>query len=324
VNGVADRRHRMTLFAVPFGDNAAMKSNLIAIAATCISLLPFAASSQVLGGDKPLHVKQLASSYPNAQAIAPRFWAPGLDEGWTPQGLVVMGNYLIVTSYQDVHKNAPKCRVFRIAKATGIVSGTFDMPNPCAHAGGIADIGGGQVVVADTRQDWRVNLNQALQVGRADGATKGMIKLGAGYGSGFTFFDGKDLWNGVWAAEKDAADAKIYRVDLGLFDKRGHTVTKENAVDVVKIPMQVQGAAIDKQGNLWMSASQGENLSRLYRVDRKTGAVLAQHDMPPRIENISFDTDGKLWAISESGALKYQKDKQHFPVIFEIDVSKLK
>jgi len=95
-------------------------------------------------------------------------------------------------------------------------------------------------------------------------------------------------------------------------------------VDVVKIPIRVQGAALDKQGNLWMSASEGETVSRLYRVDRKTGAVLAQYDMPPRIENISFDADGKLWAISESGALKYQKDKQHFPVIFEIDVSKLK
>jgi hypothetical protein len=46
--------------------------------------------------------------------------------------------------------------------------------------------------------------------------------------------------------------------------------------------------------------------------------------MPPRIENISFDADGKLWAISESGAMKYQKDKQHFPVIFEIDTTKLK
>jgi sugar lactone lactonase YvrE len=151
-----------------------------------------------------------------------------------------------------------------------------------------------------------------------------MIKLGAGYGSAFTFFDGKDLWNGVWVAEKgEVADAKIYRVALGLFDKSGHTVTKENAVDVVKIPIQVQGAAIDKQGNLWMSASQGESLSRLYRIDRKTGAVLAQYDMPPRIENISFDADGKLWAISESGALKYQKDKQHFPSS-SIDVSKLK
>jgi hypothetical protein len=132
---VADRRHRMPFRAPPFGDNEAMKTNLIAIAATCISLLPVAASSQELSGQKPLHVKQLASSYPNAQAVTPRIWIPGIDEGWTPQGLVAMGNYLIVTSYQDVHKNAPKCRVFRIAKASGVVSGTFDMPEPCTHAG---------------------------------------------------------------------------------------------------------------------------------------------------------------------------------------------
>jgi hypothetical protein len=313
----------VTVFASYIGDNSAMKTNLVALAACC-SLFSFAASSQELAGQKPLHVKQLASGYPNAQAVTPRIWAPGLDEGWTPQGLVVMGPYLIVTSYQDVHKGAPKCRVYRIAKASGVVSGTFDMPEPCAHAGGVADIGNGQIVVADTRQDWRVNLDQALQLGKAEGATKGMIKLGPAYGSAFTFFDGKDLWNGVWVAQKDAADAKMYRVELGLFDKPGHTITKANAVDVVKIPIEVQGAALDKQGNLWMSASRGENVSKLYRVDRKTGAVLAEFAMPPRIENISFDADGKLWAISESGALKYQKDKQLFPVIFEIDTSRLK
>jgi len=313
----------MTFFAAPFGDNAAMKTKLVAIAATCISLFPLAASSQALGGEKPLHVKELARSYPNSQAVTPRIWAPGLDEGWTPQGLVAMGNYLIVSSYQDVHKNAPKCRVYRVAKASGVVSGSFDMPEPCAHAGGVADIGGGVIVLADTRQAWRVDLSKALLTGRAEGSTRGMVKLASGYGSAFAFFDGKDLWNGVWAADKDAGDAKIYRVEPAMFD-RGVTISKENARDVVKIPIQVQGAAIDKQGNLWMSASQGENVSKLYRVDRKTGAVLAQYDMPPRIENISFDADGKLWAISESGALKYQKDKQHFPVIFEIDVSKLK
>ena len=301
-----------------------MKTKLTALFIACSSVLPLAAHSQELLGQKPQYVKQLASGYPNAQAVTPRIWAPGLDEGWTPQGIAVSGPYLLVSAYQDTNARMPKCRVFRVAKASGVVSGYFDMPEPCTHAGGIVDIGNGRIVVADTRQDWIVDFYNALQIGKAEGATRGTIKLSPGYGSAFTFFDGRDLWNGVWAAEKDAAVAKIYRVELASFAKANYAITKDTALDVVKIPVHVQGAALDKQGNLWLSASEGEKVSRLYRVDRKTGAVLAQYEMPPRIENISFDTDGKLWAISESGAMKYRKDKQHFPVIFEIDVAKLK
>ena len=60
-------------------------------------------------------------------------------------------------------------------------------------------------------------------------------------------------------------------------------------------------------------------------MDRRTGQTLARYDMPPRIENIAFDQDGRLWAISESGSQKYHNAKdQDFPFIFEIDVAKLK
>ena len=292
--------------------------------ATCVLLMALPAGAQQLLGTKPKHVSELATSYPNAQAVTPRIWAPDLDEGWIPQGLVVIGKHALTTAYQDVHENAAKCRVFRIELDTGKTNGMFDMPEPCKHVGGIADIGGGYVVVTDTRQNWRVDLEKALSTGSAKGATKGMIKLGAGFGSAFSFFDGKDLWNGVWYGEKDPGEPKIYRVELGLFDRGGHTVTKDNAADVIPIPKQIQGAALDKGGNLWMAASQGESVSRLYRIDRKTGEVLARYDMPPRIENISFDASGRLWAISEAGAMKYARDKKHFPVIFEIDVAKLR
>jgi hypothetical protein len=276
-------------------------------------------------GQRPSYVKDPPASFANQQAITLRLWNPGLEEGWTPQGLALSGKYALVTSYQDKDPGKPKCRVFRVELATGAAAGAFDMPEPCRHAGGITDIGNGQVIVADTRQDWRVDVAKAVAAGKAEGATHGMIKLGVGYGSAFTFFDGKDLWNGVFVTEKNAADSKVYRLDMALFDKEGVNIDKDVPLEVVKVPILAQGGAFDRQGNLWIAGSYGPRTSYLARVDRRTGETLARYDMPPRIENIVFDSSGRLWGISESGSRKYHNEQdEDFPFIFEIDVAKLK
>lgn len=277
-------------------------------------------------GTKPAYVDNVPHSFANQQAVTPRIWIPGLDEGWTPQGLALVGRHAVVTAYQDKDDKKPKCRVFRVELATGKAAGSFDMPEPCKHAGGVTDIGGGFIVVADTRQDWRVDLEKAIAAGSAEGATRGMVKLGRGYGSAFTFFDGKDLWNGVWVKEVEASEAKIYRVPMAMFDRpEPVSITADNALDVTQIPPLAQGAALDAQGNLWIAASEGPRKSFLYRVDRRSGAIQASYDMPSRIENIAFDRDNRLWAISEAGSRKYHNAKDpDFPFIFEIDVAKLK
>ena len=301
-----------------------MRSAIGALACVLALGVATAASAEVLGR-KPSYVDAPPASFPNQQAITPRIWIPGLDEGWTAQGVALAGKYALVTSYQDQDRGKPKCRVFRVELATGRDAGAFDLPEPCVHAGGITDIGGGYIVVADTRQDWRVDVEKAIAAGKAEGATRGMIRLGTGFGSAFTFFDGKDLWNGVFVTEKDAADSKIYRLDMALFDRDGVSVNNDVPLEVVKVPIHAQGGAFDAQGNLWIAGSYGPKVSYLARVDRKTGAVLARYDMPPRIENIVFDARGGLWAISESGSRKYHKPSEtDFPFIFEIDVGKLK
>ena len=276
-------------------------------------------------GTKPSYIGEPPAQYANSQAITPRLWIPGLDEGWIPQGLALVGPHALVSAYQESDANKAKCRVFRVALATGATTGTFDVPAPCVHAGGITDIGGGYVVLADTRQDWRIDLEKAFAAGDATGAMKGMIKLARGFGSAFTFFDGKDLWNGVWVAEKDAADAKVYRLPIAIFDRDGTTVDAAVPLEIVPVPIRAQGGALDGDGNLWISASEGPRYSFLYRVDRKSGAPLARYEMPTRIENIVFDKQGHLWALSESGSRKYLKPGDpNFPFIFEIDVAKLK
>jgi len=52
-------------------------------------------------GQQPSYVEGPPASFPNQQAITPRVWIPGLDEGWTPQGVALSGRYALVTSYQD-------------------------------------------------------------------------------------------------------------------------------------------------------------------------------------------------------------------------------
>lgn len=299
---------------------------IAAAAAACVVSTPICspAQSRILG-TKPSYVGQTPQAFPNQQAIRLHMWVPGLDEGWTPQGLALVGNHALVSAYQDVDSTRPKCRVFRVEMATGAAAGHFDMPAPCVHAGGITDIGGGFIVLADTRQDWRIDLEKALATGSGQDAARGMIKLARGFGSAFTFFDGKDLWNGVFVKEKDAADAKIYRLDMALFEREGVSVDKGVPQEILPVPILAQGGAFDRHGNLWISASDGPKTSYLYRVDRRTGAVLARYEMPSRIENIVFDQDNRLWAISEAGSRKYQRDGDpDFPFVFEIDVSRLK
>lgn len=42
------------------------------------------------------------------------------------------------------------------------------------------------------------------------------------------------------------------------------------------------------------------------------------------IEDLAFDGAGRLWAVFEAGAMKYLTWSRHFPVVFEIDVGKLR
>jgi hypothetical protein len=306
-----------------------LRNVLAAIAATvigaCSSLpAPHVAPSAILG-TRPSYLGETARTYPNQQAITPRIWIPGLEEGWIPQGLTIIGPHALVSSYQEADASRPKCRVFRVDLASGATSGSFDMPAPCVHAGGITDIGGGHVILADTRQDWRVDLEKALAAGTAVGATRGMIKLAVGFGSAFTFFDGRDLWNGVWVSEKNAEGSKIYRLPIAVFDRDGTTVDATVPLEVVRVPIRAQGGALDRDGNLWISASEGPEYSYLYRLDKRTGETLARFAMPSRIENIAFDREGRLWALSESGSRKYLRPGDpDFPFIFEIDVAKLR
>jgi streptogramin lyase len=88
------------------------------------------------------------------------------------------------------------------------------------------------------------------------------------------------------------------------------------------VPLEAQGAAFDRQGNLWVSASNSQ-WGRLYRLDRQ-GKVAAQYEMVAGLEDLAVDEQGRMWGLSESGTRKYIDWTTRYPYVFRIDPARLK
>lgn len=296
----------------------------IACLAFCGATL--AAGAQVIG-QKPGYLEAFAQSVPNEAAIGKRIVVPDLEEGWVPQGLAVVGSHVLVSSYRptpDVLKDSKgPCRVHRIEMASGKLDGKFDVPlDACSsHAGGLAYLGDGKLLLADTQHLSLIDLDRALAAGNANGAVKTVQVKGALRGS-FAAVEGRNAWAGYWSKEPEKS--RMFRLPANFFESTG-AVDEKVAAETRVVPVEAQGAAFDKEGNLWTTASRSNAMSKLHRVDRQ-GHAVASYDMPMGLEGIAFAADGKLWGVSESGTRKYQRwgPDFHFPFVFEIDVTKLK
>ena len=292
-----------------------------ALALAGCAALPAATQSM---GSKPSYLDAFTEAVPNTAALSHRIYTPGLDDGYVPQGLTSDGGYLFVSSYRpspDLKSNTGPCRVFRIEAGTGRAAGHFDIPaGTCTHSGGLAHMGQGKLLLADTRQLFLIDVEKALASGTSAGASKAVKITGELRGS-YATFDGKDAWIGTWT--KDQPKARMFRLDAKLFDNSdGQTVKEDRAVESIPVPLEAQGAAFDKAGNLWVSASDGK-WGKLYRLDRQ-GAVTAQYEMVAGLEDLTVDASGQLWGLSESGTRKYIDWPTRFPFIFRIDTGKLR
>lgn len=274
-------------------------------------------------GTRPAYLETTTESVPNAAALRRRIWTPGLDADYVPQGLTSAGPHLFVSSYKptpELKSGTGPCRVFRIEIATGKPAGHFDIPpGTCTHAGGLGDAGSGKLFLADTRAVFLIDVDRALATGTSTGASK-TVKIAGELRGSYAAFDGTHAWIGTWT--RDQAKARMFRLDPRLFDDYdGHTVTEERAVDSIPVPLEAQGAAFDRAGNLWVSAS-NSRWGRLYRLDRR-GNVMAQYELPAGLEDLTVDDGGRLWGLSESGTRKYLAWTTRFPYLFEIDVGRL-
>lgn len=279
-------------------------------------------------GTKPSYLESIASDVPNAAAIGRRIFAPGLEDDWVPQGITVAEGHILVSSYKptpDLKASAGPCRVFRLEPATGKAAGQFDLPlASCnSHAGGMAYLGGGRLVLADTQKISLIDLPKALAAGKADGAIR-TVAIGGALRGSFAATDGRDAWIGHWS--RDESKSRLFKLGPAFFDHAGPLPADEALTPAsVAIPAESQGAAFDAAGDLWVTGSRGNTWSKLHRLDRG-GKLLASYDVPIGIEGIAFDAAGKLWAVTESGTRKYLRwgDKFNFPFVFEIDISKLR
>lgn len=275
-------------------------------------------------GKKPRHVQNGPSSVVNNQAMTTMIWAPGIDDGYVPQGLTVAEGVVLISSYKSTDPDIGHgpCRVFRVDAKTGEYTGQFDLPEDCGHAGGLVYIGNNILVVADTRQLYKIDMNQAFQDSNTKKALLAVVKLEGKLKGSFVDFDGTSLF--VGSSEKDASKANGFFLPLSVFETHnGKTINEDIASKSYSIAAIAQGAAFDQQGNLWMTFSNSKQ-GELQKVNPNSGEVLAQYEMVIGIEDLGFDPNGRLWSVSEAGSLRWSNWSETFPIVFQMDVTKLK
>ena len=296
-------------------------ANALAAAAMLLMALSHAGAADVLG-TRPAHLSGELPAVPNDAAILTRIWAPDIDEGYVPQGVTIADGALLVSSYRsaDPKVGSGPCRVARIDPASGRTTGQFDMPGTCGHAGGLAYLGQGMLLVADTRKLYKIDLARAL-AGQGDFVVA-TLALGGDMKGSLASFDGTSIF--IASSEKDAEKARGFFLPLSLFDTRnGAVLTPADASRIFAVPALAQGAAFDRDGALWMTFS-NSRAGALKKLDAASGAVLASHDMVIGIEDISFDAQGRLWTVSEAGTLRWSRWSHSYPVLFSVDPARLR
>jgi hypothetical protein len=278
------------------------------------------ASEQVLGlkpayGDRPL------STVPNAAAMTVRIWAPGLDDGYVPQGATSAdGGAVLVAAYRsaDPAQGRGPCRVYRVDARSGAVTGTLDLPPQCGHTGGIARGRQGRLWVADTRDIFEIALDE--RGGSTVGSLVRSIRLSGAIKGSFAAGSPDALWLGTYSREPGA---RLYKVPFERIAAATGSISEMDAAAAVVLPAKVQGAAFDPGGRLWITRS-GSTFGELLQLDQATGAVLQRFAMPDGIEDIAFDPQGGLWAVSEAGSRRWLGWNTFFPVVFRLQPALLR
>ncbi|MGB9627761.1 MAG: hypothetical protein ACPL6D_03790 [Thermodesulfobacteriota bacterium] len=287
-------------------------------------------SADSILGKKPSYaLLGSVSSVPNRKAIGTRIWVPGLDDGFVPQGMTFAEEQILVSLYQstDVNQSSGPSRVYRVDPKTGNVTGQFDLPSDVGHADGLAYAGGNVLYVADThsKQIYKLDLEKAIRQGNCNESVLGKISVDKSMSPAFITYDGKHVWFGRYSKSKSDMP-KIFKVDPDNVFKEWPSVNKvfqDMALLSFEIDTESQGATFDKEGYLWLSQS-GSKTGKVQKVDPSNGKVLKEYELIAGLEDLAIAPDGKLCSVSEAGTKRWLKWETFYPLIFEIDITKLK
>ncbi len=264
------------------------------------------------------------SRVPNEQAIASRIWMPALDAGFVPQGLTVAGDRVLVAAYRSTSHRVSRgeSRVFAVDMKSGELVGAFRLPDDVGHPGGLANDRRGTLFVADRGKLYRIDLAQALADGDTGAAILGRADIDREIGPSFLAWHAGHLWFGPY---EKYGEPRLYRYPVTeIFPEDGGVyLTAADDVHSIPIDVRTQGAAFDDEGRLWLSQSGGDG-GVVQRLDAETGELLDLFAVMAGIEDLSFDEAGTLWSVSEAGSLRWRRWETYFPLIFSLDVARLR
>ncbi|WP_370154385.1 EamA family transporter [Ferrovibrio sp.] len=286
---------------------------------------PHAQTAQI-GGEAPRYTDRALSATPLDAAIRIRHWAPGLNDGYVPQGLTFARGTLFVGAYKstDTKIGRGPARVFAVDPQGGAVIGGFDLPPAIGHADGLAATpDGGLLYVADnSRALFAFDLPRSLQAGRAVpvGEPRRLAEGGGQPGSNLLAFDGENLWFGRF--QRDGQALIFAASPAKIFTGSKTPLTEAETAHRIPLPLLAQGASFDAQGRLWISSSNGRG-GRLYRLNRQDGRIEAEYPAMAGLEDLARGPGGLLWAVGEAGSQRWSGWPTFFPLLFAFDPAAL-
>jgi len=252
---------------------------------------------------------------PNQDAVELRIWVPDLEAGDVPQGLTVLNDQVYVGTYREERAGPEDCRIHRFDARTGALTGSADLPAACSHAGGLA-VAGGRLFVTDTWALIEIDPDALFDPQRRDRSVLRRVSLRFPLRGSFAAGTKDGLWVGEY---KRSSGAGIRFVPLAAVDAADPVagLGPDAIAREIPAPVRAQGAAVGPDGSLWVSSSSSQ-FGRLYQLDPATGDVLDEYPAPVGSEDLGFDSQGRLWTVSEAGSAKYRNWPAFNPFVMRL------